>query len=286
MSHTVIGLFDSRRSAQEALDQLVSRGISRDRIDISNDCSDTSTSGSVNVSRTEDRKEDGITEFFNSLFGSTKQSSAYSDAARSCDSIVTIHAKSTDEARSAAEILDKCGAVDIDERASQYGYTGQASADTDRSRTDHRSSDSTKSIPVIEEQMHVGKRTVEGGGSVRVRSRIVERPVEERLRLREEHVRVERRPVDRKATDADFANFKEGEMEFTERSEQAVVSKEARVVEEINLNKEVTEREEKISDTVRSTKIDIDKTGNRDENRPPMSREERERMERDKKRNL
>ncbi len=283
MSHTVIGLFENKRSAQEALEQLVSRGLNRDSIDISNDCAGSSSAGSVNVSRTEDRDEDSITQFFNSLFGSTKQSTAYSDAARSCDSIVTVHARSIDEARSAADILDKCGAIDIDERASQYGYTNESgSMESDRSRADMDRSDTARSIPVIEEQMHVGKRSVEGGG-VRIRSRIVERPVEERLRLREEHVRVERRPVDRKATDADFANFKEGEMEITERSEKAVVSKEARVVEEINLNKEVTEREEKISDTVRSTKIDVDK---RDENRPPMSREERERLDRERKHNL
>jgi stress response protein YsnF len=40
-----------------------------------------------------------------------------------------------------------------------------------------------------------------------------------------------------------------------------VVSKETRVVEEVSLNKEVTEKEETISDTVRNTEVDIDRTG-------------------------
>ena len=47
-----------------------------------------------------------------------------------------------------------------------------------------------------EEQVRVGKREV-GGGRVRVRSYVVERPVEEQVNLRQERVEVERRPVDR-----------------------------------------------------------------------------------------
>jgi stress response protein YsnF len=47
-----------------------------------------------------------------------------------------------------------------------------------------------------------------------------------------------------------------------ERTEVPVVNKEARVVEEISLNKEVTERDETIRDTVRDTEVDIDKLDN------------------------
>ncbi|GGK85296.1 hypothetical protein GCM10011405_36420 [Rufibacter glacialis] len=116
--------------------------------------------------------------------------------------------------------------------------------------------DST-SIPIIEENLQVGKREIETGGA-RLRSRIVERPVEEHLRLRSEHVRVERHAVDRPATEADFNGFREGEIELTEHAEVPVVNKEARVVEEISLGKEVEERDEVIRDTVRSTEVDID----------------------------
>jgi uncharacterized protein (TIGR02271 family) len=115
----------------------------------------------------------------------------------------------------------------------------------------------TGSIPIIEEELHVGKRVVETGGA-RLRSRVIERPVEESINLREEHVHVERTPVNRPATDADLTNFQEGEIEITEHAEIPVVAKEARVVEEISLEKEVEEREETIRDTVRRTDVEID----------------------------
>jgi stress response protein YsnF len=109
----------------------------------------------------------------------------------------------------------------------------------------------------VEENVQIGKREVETGG-VRLRSRIIETPVEENLRLREEYVRVERTPVDRVATDADLQNFQEREIEMTEHAEVPVVNKEARVVEEVNLNKEVEERDETVKETVRKTEVDVE----------------------------
>lgn len=119
-----------------------------------------------------------------------------------------------------------------------------------------------KTIPVIEENIEVGKKTVQTGG-VRVRSRIVEKPVEEELRLRTERVYVERNPVDRPASDSDFTSFKEGEVEVTEHAEVPVVNKEARVVEEVSLGKDVDERTETVRDTVRKTEVDIDNLENK-----------------------
>ena len=99
---------------------------------------------------------------------------------------------------------------------------------------------------------------MEQTGGVRLRSRIVEKPVEASVRLREEHVTVQRTPVNRAASEADFKTFKEGEIEVTESAERAVVAKEARVVEEVSLGKQVTEREETIHDTVRNTEVDVE----------------------------
>jgi uncharacterized protein (TIGR02271 family) len=122
-------------------------------------------------------------------------------------------------------------------------------------------SDKSQTIPVINEELQVGKREVEKGG-VRLRSRIVENEVEKNINLREEKIHVERTPFDRPAGVNDL---KEEQMEFTERAEVPVVSKEARVVEEVSLNKEVTEKEETISDTVRKTEVDVDKIDRNDE---------------------
>ena len=112
-------------------------------------------------------------------------------------------------------------------------------------------------IPIAEEELVVGKRTVDAGG-VRVYRRIVEIPVEESVSLREEHVNVERRPVDRPVTDADLAIQGDRVIELTETAEEAVVGKSARVVEEVLVGKEVTEHTERIQDTVRHTEVEVE----------------------------
>ncbi len=112
-------------------------------------------------------------------------------------------------------------------------------------------------IPVIEESLNIGKQTVETGGAY-IRSKIVEQPVEQTVRLQEEHVQVERTPVDKPVSNTNFDAFKEGVIELKEYAEVPVVSKEARVVEEVVVGKEVAERTETVKDTVRKTEVNIE----------------------------
>ena len=74
----------------------------------------------------------------------------------------------------------------------------------------------------------------------------------------EENVTVNRRPVNREVSDADMANFKDGDFTVTTQAEEAVVGKESRVVEEVVIGKKTTEREETIRDTVRRTDVEVD----------------------------
>ena len=113
-------------------------------------------------------------------------------------------------------------------------------------------------IPLIEEQLRVGKRSVERGG-VRVRAYTVETPVNEQISLREEHVNVERHRVDQPLSAASGDAFQERTIELSETTEEVVVAKEARVVEELVINKEATERTETISDKVRHTEVDVER---------------------------
>lgn len=282
MTQTVIGFFDETSEAQRAVEQLQSAGISRDRIDVSRGSGGTTshttgTSGDMSpvsgstrdensTSRTSDdrtvggegRNTNAFTEFFNNLFGGgddNDDAGRYSKVAEGSNSIVTVHAQSREEAERAAGILDSCGAIDVDERSSQYG---SISAGRPESTGDRRET----TIPRVEENLNVGKRTEESGG-VRVRSRIVERPVEEHVRLREEHINVERQSVDRPVSMDDARAFQEREIELTEHKEVPVVNKEARVVEEVRISKVVSERDETIQDTVRNTEVDIDKLDER-----------------------
>jgi uncharacterized protein (TIGR02271 family) len=113
---------------------------------------------------------------------------------------------------------------------------------------------------VVEEALSVGTREVERG-RVRIHSRVAERPVEESVRLREERVIVERHPVDRPATDAEVNATREETIELTETVEEPVMSKQARVVEEVTVRKEAQEHTETVRDTVRRTDIDVDQVG-------------------------
>jgi uncharacterized protein (TIGR02271 family) len=117
-------------------------------------------------------------------------------------------------------------------------------------------------LPIIEEQLAVGKRTVEKGAA-QVRTSVAEVPVQESVTLREENVTVERRPVDRAVENAPGA-FKEGTIEVTEMAEVPVVSKAAHVVEEVVVGKNVTEHQETVSDTVKRTEVDVDEVSRTD----------------------
>ena len=268
MSHTVIGVFDTAAQAQRAVQQLEQNGFMRDYVDVApyeggsgSHGAGASTSTNTTGTRAEaavDNAGDSISNFFSNLFGSDDHNTAsnYSNVVRSGKSLVTVHARSAQEAERARDLLDEYGAVDVDDMSSQSN-SGNAYASGQSATNTNQTTGETGSLKVMEEQLQVGKRMEQTGG-VRLRSRIVERPVEEHLRLREEHVRVERNAVNRPATAADFNAFKEGEIEITESAERAVVGKEARVVEEISLGKEVTEREETIRDTVRKTEVDVE----------------------------
>lgn len=127
----------------------------------------------------------------------------------------------------------------------------------ERETSTMRTKDEEVRLPVVEEELQVGKRAVETGG-VRVHTGVTETPVREDVRLHEEHVNVERRPVDREVRPEDMKAFKEGTIEMREMAEEAVVAKKARVVEEVVVGKQATERTEHIADTVRRTNVEIE----------------------------
>jgi uncharacterized protein (TIGR02271 family) len=120
-------------------------------------------------------------------------------------------------------------------------------------------------IPLAEEQIDVGKRTVDRGVT-RVRRYVVERPVEHDVTLRGQRVTIERRrPLE--TTGAPGRAFEERVVEVHETEEVPVVAKTARVVEEVAIHKEETERTETVRDTVRREEVDVT-----DEHGRPVSR--------------
>jgi uncharacterized protein (TIGR02271 family) len=326
MQHTLIAVFDNRTDAQAALDELLASGFSRDEVRLSEadptgmTSSLTGSSDSATQSSDDGSFGSSIKHFFSNLFGTDTNAHAekYSTAVTRGHHVLTLTAASEPEVERGADIVERHGPVDIDEKAAgwsgvqtdsmrgrsglqqqssltsqQSGLQGsqqldqgslqgsslQGSSMQDSTLAGSNLQDSTlqgsamqgsqqraattgegTAIPVIQEELRVGKREVQRGG-VRIFQRMVETPVNETVNLREEHVNVERRPVDQPISSADLAGFEEKSIELRETAEEAVVQKSARVVEEVVVGKEVSEREQQINDTVRHTEVDIEQLG-------------------------
>ena len=119
----------------------------------------------------------------------------------------------------------------------------------------------TGTLQEVREELTVGTRKVATGG-VRVTSSVSEVPVEETVTLREEEVSAERTPASRalSAEEAEAA-FQGRTVEALGTREEAEVSKVARVVGEVSLGKQVSEREETVRDTVRRTEVEVEEIG-------------------------
>jgi uncharacterized protein (TIGR02271 family) len=121
-------------------------------------------------------------------------------------------------------------------------------------------------IPIVQEEMQVGKRQVERGGA-RVRSYVRETPVSEQVNLREENISVERRPVNEAVSRNELDTsgmLEEREIKMHATGEEAIIGKDARVTEELVVKKTANEHTENIQDTVRQTEVDVDGDQGRD----------------------
>jgi uncharacterized protein (TIGR02271 family) len=115
----------------------------------------------------------------------------------------------------------------------------------------------TQVVAVGEERLNVATRTVQGE-TTRIRRRVVAQPVEQQVTLREEKVVVERRkPSGEGAPKPDVLT--ETVVEMSDSREVPTVWKSLHVAEEVVLRKQVTERTEKVRDTVRRDVVDVER---------------------------
>lgn len=260
MATRIVGVFDERQSAEQARQELVRSGFSENDIRL--------VAGPRNeASGRTDHDEswwDSIRDFFG--FSDDEDTFEYREAARRGSTLATVSAPDN-RVDQAVAVMQRYGVVDLDERARQWraqGWQGRATGVSQAALQGATQAAAQGAgnveavVPVVEEQVRVGKRAVRRGG-VRVHSHVTERPVQGQVQLREEHVRVERRPVDRPVADAGDA-FRERTIEATERAEVPVVQKQARVVEEVVVGKEAAQRTETVRDTVRRTDVNVEKT--------------------------
>ena len=154
----------------------------------------------------------------------------------------------------AVEIMNAAGAVDIDRHVERYRQTGYERYDEKAPAYSHeeavaererfRGPNEGGSVPVIEEELQVGKRAVRRGG-VRVYSRVVDQPVEKSVELREERVTVDRRAVNRPVERGEMSGLRDQSIEVQEVTEEPVVQKRARVREEVVVGKETEDADGK-----------------------------------------
>jgi uncharacterized protein (TIGR02271 family) len=275
MENTVVGVYDNKSQAQSAMNELLASGFSRNDVQMNPEHM-PAPAGKADTGDT----GHGIGHFFRSLFGmddADNSTDVYSEAVRRGSVVLVVAVNTDDERDRAMDVMNRYDPVDIDERATQWRSQGWSAFDAsapaltddqilqDRSKyaasaattASEARTEAEAKIPVVQEELKVGKREVQRGG-VRVFQRVRETPVQENVQLREEHVKVERHPVDQPATPADLAALKEGAVEMRETAEEPVVEKTARVVEEVVVAKEVIQQTANINETVRSTEVQVE----------------------------
>jgi len=270
-SKTAVGVFDDYSAAERVARDLTNAGIPRDAIEVKSNFMTGAAGRTAPAEEGHERHEGGISGFFHRLFGGDSESEGghYAEAIRRGNAVVFVTADE-DQIERAVEIMNSAGAVDVDRHVENYRSQGYQQHDpnaqpysyeeANRERERFRGSEQgqqTTSIPVIEEELQVGKRVIRRGG-VRVYSRLVNQPVEENVQLREEHVRVERRPVNRPVSSTDTERLRDQSIEVTEMAEEAVVQKRAKVREEVVVGKETTQRTETVRDNVRRTEVEVE----------------------------
>jgi len=285
MAKTLVALYDTVTDAEQVVQELIADGFSRSDIHLALDHTKSRTAPSASVERDAAYEGAHLIETLADLGVPHDEAYAYVEGVRRGGALVVVES-SDDRAERGMEILRRLHPVDIHERTAQWrqegwtGYDATAMTSTPRAsaatatrsaqeqarsttRVAHQGAstgrvegDKEVTIPIVEEDISIGKREVERG-HVRIDSRVTQQPVEESVRLREEKVTVERHPVDRPATEADFAAAGKDVIEMTETAEEAVVTKRARVVEEVVVHKEVTERTETVRGTERHTDVDV-----------------------------
>jgi stress response protein YsnF len=280
MAKKIVALYDDWNQAQAAVDDLTSSGFKQSQVKLigKEDVGEYSKYVESEPEGAGGREEEGFfSSLWHSLFGSSvseRDATYYGEGARRGGTVVTVDV-SEEMVEEATGILNRHDPVDVDQRATQWreagwsGYTsrqGVGSAVQEGERRDE-GFQSTKPegdeihIPVAEEKLHVGKREAETGG-VRVHTFVENQPVEKEIPLREEHVRVERHPVDRKVDERELEKaFEEEDFELKETREVPVLAKEAHIVEEVALKKDIGQTSETVRDTVRHTGVEVDQQG-------------------------
>jgi uncharacterized protein (TIGR02271 family) len=253
-TRTITAIFDSADEAQRAQERLLGLGLTSSDVRIMNQ------NDGVGVAS----EHRGFWQTLKEMFTDDDRET-YTEGVRRGGYLLTATVED-ESAEAACRILEDSNAVDLDRRAEQWRSEGWAGgqratepATGSSGSIEGAAGEREEAIPIVRERLRVGKREVNRGG-VRVRSYVVEEPVDEQVDLREERVEVERRPVGQAVRGDAGDLLQDRTIEVTENAEEAVIAKEAEVSEEVVVRKFEGHRTEGVSDTVRHTEVDVEDT--------------------------
>jgi uncharacterized protein (TIGR02271 family) len=269
MTSTIVALFDDRSEAERAKNDLIKAGFVDSGIRLMAQPGTSTTTAASRGGDTGKSFWEEVKEFFG--VGNDEERLQYEEGLRRGGTLLTIGAPGN-RVDDAVDILMRHNPVDIDKRAAEWQVgsaqssgRAQATSTVGASRAaaipasqQTATAQAEQHIPVVEEQLKVGKRQLQRG--VRILQHVTTKPVQEEVTLRDERVTVQRRPADRPASGA-AGTFQEKTFNVTETHEEPVVSKQARVVEEVVVGREAHERTETVRDTVRRTDVQVQQPG-------------------------
>lgn len=250
-TRTIVGLYEQQADASQVRQALIGIGIPESDITIAR------RDASVAEQTTAEPASSGG-GFFDWLFGRgvpEEEARIYHEGIGAGGALVTVRTSEA-QADRVIEVLDRFDPVDVEDRIRET-ESPRGSVPATSAVSEGRGGESETKVPVAEEELRVGKRVAETG-RVRVRSYVTEIPVHEQVALRDEKVRVERRPAESGLPASEDA-FKERSFEVTEHGEEPVVSKTPRVKEEVVISKEADTRTETVDDRIRRTEVEVDR---------------------------
>lgn len=244
----VVAVYGSRNDAEQAYKAVLSSGVPEDHVKLS----DQQRLQTVH---------DGGGSIWDWLFGSDVPETdrrIYNDRMASGGAVlsVLVDAPSIANLDQVEGLLERYNPVEVHGNEAGSAIGGKIATPAGSAGQQGRATRATQGeqvIPLPEEELTVGKRATER--VQRIRTYVVEQPVEKDVQLRDERTVVEKRP----ATGAPQGMPKDREVEIREIHEEPVVQKDVRAGEELVVHKEATERTEHVADSVKKTKADVDK---------------------------
>jgi len=267
----VVGLYPTAVDGENVIRELQAAGFSRNDISI--------------IRKEAERRRSPEDEKRAIIDNLTSRGAHHEDAEIYAEGIirgqVLVTCKTEDkDADKAAEIMARHKAADIEKQAAEWRSAGwtplygrqttQPGARKETARTEvpgtgtqagttgmqaERAAGEEARYPVVEEKLQVGVR--KAASNIRIYRHVTAKPVEEKVHLHGEQVRVERRPADRPLSPAERDAFREETIELTETAEEPVISKQQRVVEEVVVKKEPQDRDVTVRDTVRRSDVEV-----------------------------